>query len=104
SSGQQRGRVQRAGGRVQREGGLAVVFRYELDVKVHRLQPSILWTMFERQLVSIRSGKTPGVVVANLYRQPTSSTAPLKFYDELADLISVVTTSSSQDVVVYAAT
>jgi len=86
--------------RPQRAGGLAVIYRCELDVKVHRLQFSTSPTTFEQQLVSIKSGKTPGIIIANLYRQPVSSTAPSKFFDELADLISAISTSSGHDVIV----
>jgi exonuclease III len=87
--------------RAPRGGGLAVVYRQELDVKTHRLQSSTTPpTTFERQLLVVKSGKTPGVIVVNVYRPPTQSTAPLKFYEELADLVSSVTTASCQDVIV----
>ena len=36
--------------RVQRAGGLAIVYRQELDVKVHRLQTLTTPTKFEQQL------------------------------------------------------
>ena len=90
----------RRGARAQRAGGLAIVYRQELDVKVHRLQTLTTPTKFEQQLVVIKSGKSPGVIVANLYRPPEHLTASAGFFDELADLISTATTSSGQDVIV----
>ena len=84
----------------RRGGGLTVVYRRQLDDETYRLRTSTLPTTFEWQLVCLKSGKKPGIIIANVYRPAVQSTASVKFYDELVDLISNTVTSSGLDVIV----
>ena len=87
-------------GRMIRGGGLAIVYHHGLDVKTYRPQSVKSPTTFEHQLVGVKSGKSSGIIIANLYRPPDPWIAPPLFFDELADLLYAVTTTTGQDIVV----
>ena len=77
-----------------RGGGLCFIHRSELTVKPHPLQRTLQRQTFECQLMSIsntsvdRPADKP-LVVANIYRPPSSS-MPSTFYDEMSDLLTKV--------------
>ena len=84
----------------RRHQGLAVIYRNGLDVTSHRLQSSTAPSTFDCQLVTVKSGKSSNVIVVNLYRKPDPAVASQLFFDELSDLISIMSTSSGGEVVV----
>ena len=74
-----------------RGGGLCFIHRNELTVRQHPLQRSLTQSTFECQLLSISSPSLDRpadkpIVLANIYRPP-SSTIPPDFYDEISDLL-----------------
>ena len=93
-----RGRDAKAS-RLNRGGGLAIVYRQELYAKAHRLQPVTKPSTFEYQLAVLKTNTSTSLII-NIYRPPSPWIASQPSFDELADLISVLLTSSSQAVVV----
>lgn len=93
-------RVRDIGCRVHRGGGLAIVYRQELNVYTQRLQLTTKPSTFEYQLVAVGTNRSAGIIIINIYRPPSPWVAPQSFFDELADLVSAVITSSSRAVIV----
>ena len=58
-----------------RGGGLAVVYRHGLHVKVNRMQSTTPPTTFERQLITIKAENSTGIAIMNVYRPPSPSTS-----------------------------
>ena len=80
--------------RLNRGGSLAIVYRQEINAKAHRLQPVTKPSTFEYQLVVLKTNSSTSII--NIYRPPSPWIASQPFFDELADLISVLMTSLSQ--------
>ena len=57
-------------------------------------------TTFEHQIVQIKSERSAGLILINIYRPPNSWNAPALFFDELEDLLSKVVTSTDQCVAI----
>jgi exonuclease III len=84
--------------RLNRGGGRAIVYRQELNAKAHRLQPVTKPSTFEYELAAVKTNSSTNIF--NIYRPPSPWIPSQTFFDELADLVSVLLTSSSQAVVV----
>ena len=78
--------------RLNRGGGLAIVYRQELNAKAHRLQPVMKPSTFEYQFVVLKTNSSTSIII-NIYRPPPPWIASQPFFDELADLVSVLLTS-----------
>jgi len=73
-------------------GGLALIHRSDIIIKPHPLAVSIKPSTFELQLIRITSVK-PSITVINAYRPPSLSVT--QFHDELADVLSAVSVSTT---------
>jgi hypothetical protein len=65
-------------------GGLCVIYRYSIAVKVHPLQQFARYNSFECQLVTVNIVTMDRNTVATIYRPPSSSLP--SFYDDVSDL------------------
>jgi len=77
-----------------RGGGLAIISRNSIPVRIHPLAKNFNPTSFELQLVLVGTGSS-SFVLMNVYRPPSQSKSV--FIDELLDVISTVTATSGKD-------
>ena len=81
-----------------RGSGLAAVFRQSVPVRTHYLASKIQPTTFELQLLRV-SATSSTVTVVHVYWPQWMSSVP-NFVDEFADIIAVITTECTDNIIV----
>jgi len=81
-----------------RGGGLGVVCRQSVPVRVHHLANKLQTTTFELQLLRIGAASSP-LTFVHVYRPQWMSTVS-SFVDEFADIIAMVTSECSDNIIV----
>ena len=89
----------RSAGGHARGGGLALVFSKKLfTAQPVKLKSAMIISTFEHQLIKITSGRKSFLVV-NIYR-PSSSPLTELFFDQLADMLSSLTATTSDHLLI----
>jgi len=89
---------QTGAGRPTRGGGLAALFNESLPVRVHPLASKIQSSTFELQLLRVSAAPSPFTVV-HVYR-PQWLSSVSSFVDELADIIAVLSSECTDNIIV----
>lgn len=85
-------------GRPSRGGGLGVCFRQSVPVREHHLANKLQATTFELQLLRVGAASSQ-LTVVHVYRPQWMSTVT-NFVDELADIIAILTSECSDNIIV----
>jgi len=85
-------------GRPSRGGGLGVCFRQSVPVREHHLANKLQATMFELQLLCVGAASSQ-LTVVHFYLPQWMSTVT-NFVDELADIIAILTSECSDNIIV----